>query len=209
MHTFYWFPNKELTYVYFPFPCILIDPFISSVYWQFHCGYSFWQWHYSVIILSFCIYTNFTFLWVAKINFLLGPACWSPRNCTICQQFLLFWFEFLRSLFSVLGSKNPAPVTSDEVRTTCQSGPVIRACGGLGSSSIDFLSAGVVYRVHPHTLSHPTPGLKEVCLRRNELGTAWFWKANRSCLECVHPVHSWLTFWWMINVAVKSCSRPL
>lgn len=172
MHIFYSFLKGRINLCVFSFllyfDCPLLQVFIDSSTVDILCD----RWHY-IIVLSFCIYTNYTFLWVSEISFLLEPAYQSLRNCTICQQFLLFniCFEFLRGLFSVLqdfgiiynwGVRTLHPWLQRKWEKPVRVGSLPECVGKSGFGLNWPYCLRAVYRVHPHTLSHPTPVLERI-----------------------------------------------
>lgn len=173
MHIFSSFLKQRINLCVFSFllyfDCPLLQVFIDSPTVDILCD----RWHY-IIVLSFCIYTNYTFLCVSEINFLLEPAYQSLRSCTICQQFLLFNVLLWVSEGSVLcfarfghyinwGVRTLHPWLQRKWEKLVRVGPTARVCGKVWVwVKLTLLSAGVVYRVHPRTLSHPAPVLERI-----------------------------------------------
>lgn len=132
------FSDKELTMCGFLSLAFWL-PCIPSVYWQFHCGCSFWQatlQSYNIGVFFVHIQT-LPFYEHLEINFLLEPAYWDLRNCTICQQFLFnILICFRGDLISVL--QDFGTMCNWGIRTlqlwlqmkweepVCQSGPIAR-----------------------------------------------------------------------------------
>lgn len=132
------FSDKELTMCSF-LSLVFWLPCIPSVYWQFHCGCSFWQATLQSYNIGFffCTYTNFTFFWASWDKFPSGASLLRSEKL-YNMQFLFniliwvsggIWSLFLqdfgtmcnwgvRTLHLWLQRKWEEPV--------CQSGPIAR-----------------------------------------------------------------------------------
>lgn len=132
------FSDKKLTmcsFLLLYFDCPVSQVFIDSSI----VDVLFDRWHYSLIILDFFFVhiQTLPFFEHLEINFFLEPAYWDLRNCTICNFYLTFWFEFPGGIWSLF-LQDFGTMCNWGIRTlhlwlqmkweepVCQSGPIAR-----------------------------------------------------------------------------------